>query len=378
MRRRAAALLLLVPLLASPATADEDPEAVVLRLHAKLVEVAAQAEQLGFGRRKAALLPIVSESFDVERMLTERVGSSVRLTPAQRSVLVGKLTSLTAQGYASRLDKTTRIRFETGVSTGSADGSVFRVTATRIDGDGSRHSIQYRLRKEAARFLIVNRVEDGRDPVRAERREFEQLWSRGGYPTLLAGLEAKQKPATAPPRTATATQVVARLQDTLLAVMREARQLGYRGRHQRLDPVVRETHYLPAIARLTVRRHWGKWSKAQQREFADTFAKLSVANYASKFDGYAGETFARVEEKQVGKSTVVRSVLTKSNGEKIRFDYTMRKVKGRWRILNITVDGVSDLSTKQAEYGAVLSGGGLPALLQKLRGQIRRYEGADR
>lgn len=375
MRRRAAALYLLAALLASPASADEaSPRAVVEKLHAALVQVAARAASLGQGGRARALETVVRDTHAPELTAADRLPSNWSgLDAGQRAALADLTARLTAAAYAEEFDESERVSFATAAVTADGAGATF-VAAVRTGRDGERHPLRYELRWTGSAWRIVNRTEDGEDLLPEQRATWEALWARGGFPALVAGLEALLHRGAPPAPAATATQVVARLQDALLAVMREAKQLGYAGRYRRLEPVIRETHYLAAIARLTVRRHWDGWSPAQQKEFADTFARLSVANYASKFDGYSGERFARVEEKQVGKSTVVRSVLTKSNGEVIRFDYTLRRLKGRWRILNITVDGVSDLSTKQAEYGSVLSSGGLPALLGKLREQIRRYE----
>ncbi len=186
--------------------------------------------------------------------------------------------------------------------------------------------------------------------------------------------DAAKGTAKPPSKTETATQLVARLQSKLLTVMQRAKQLGFEGRRKELGPIIRETHYIAAIARLTVSRYWKNLTKDQQKLLVKTFGDLSVANYASKFDGFNGERFARVAEKKSGKSTIVRTTITKTNGKKHTLDYTLRQVKGKWRILNITADGVSDLATKKAEYGSVMGSGGFNALINKLRAQIKRYE----
>ena len=102
---------------------------------------------------------------------------------------------------------------------------------------------------------------------------------------------------------------------------------------------------------------------------------MSIANYANRFKSFGGESFARAGEKKLKSAVLVRSTLTKSNGDKISLDYFLRQVKGKWRIVNIRADGVSELSTKKSEYGKILSGsGGYDALIDKIRAKVRELE----
>jgi phospholipid transport system substrate-binding protein len=57
----------------------------------------------------------------------------------------------------------------------------------------------------------------------------------------------------------------------------------------------------------------------------------------------------------------------------------MRKIDGRWRIINIIADGVSDLALERAEYSSVIRRYGFNALLAKLKERIAGYarKGAD-
>jgi len=44
----------------------------------------------------------------------------------------------------------------------------------------------------------------------------------------------------------------------------------------------------------------------------------------------------------------------------------------QWRIVNIVVDGVSDLALKRAEYGRLMDAGGFQAVLDELAQQTER------
>ncbi|MGH8709787.1 MAG: ABC transporter substrate-binding protein [Burkholderiales bacterium] len=171
-----------------------------------------------------------------------------------------------------------------------------------------------------------------------------------------------------------ATAVVERIQSTLISVMKDAQKLGYEGRYKRLAPAVEESHDLPGIAQVAAGRYWEKLSVQQKKAYVDAFAKMSIATYAYRFDDYSGESFKTVTEEATGKSDVlVHTLLSAPNSENIHFDYVLRRKDGVWRIINIIVDGVSDLAIKRSEYGNIIRDQGADVLIAKLQGQIAQY-----
>jgi len=171
-----------------------------------------------------------------------------------------------------------------------------------------------------------------------------------------------------------ASEVIKRLQSSLITVMKQADHLDYQKRYQQLEPTVEDTHDLPTIARLTIGKYWRGLQKDQQALLVKTFHRLSIATYASRFNGYSGEQFTIASEKPTrGHRVLVQSLLIKSDGKQIHFNYLLHHVGGQWRILNIVVDGVSDLALKRTEYTGLLKTEGFQALIAKLQNQIRRY-----
>ena len=110
-----------------------------------------------------------------------------------------------------------------------------------------------------------------------------------------------------------AARVVERLHAELLDVMKQAKALGYKGRYQRLAPVVTSSYDLPFISKVVVGRYWNEFSPEQRERFVNTFTKLSIATYANQFNGYSGEHFKTIsaEESTRGR-LVIKTVLVKS------------------------------------------------------------------
>jgi phospholipid transport system substrate-binding protein len=170
------------------------------------------------------------------------------------------------------------------------------------------------------------------------------------------------------------SQVVERLHISLLSVMKQGNQLDYKHRYQLLEPIVTKSHDLPFLAKLTVGKYWKTFDDEQQTLFVDTFSRLSIATYTDRFDGYGGERFSFVAQRELPRGKMlVETILTKSNGEKVQFNYLLRQDKNDWRIINIIVDGISDLAIRRAEYTSIFKSDGFFPLIAKMEDQIGRY-----
>jgi phospholipid transport system substrate-binding protein len=171
-----------------------------------------------------------------------------------------------------------------------------------------------------------------------------------------------------------ATGVVNRLHDGLLQAMRGGSTMGYAGRYKTLEPKVKQSYDFPGIARVVLGRYWAKLSEDQRSRFLEAFERLGVATYASRFDGFSGETFKSLSEEigSDGRATV-RTELLKSDGDTVRLDYVLNKAGANWLIVNVIADGVSDLSLKRADYSAVMKSDGIEKLIGKLNDKIALY-----
>ena len=169
-----------------------------------------------------------------------------------------------------------------------------------------------------------------------------------------------------------ATHVVTELQESIMTMMKKGHDLGYTGRYQSVSPTVEKTHDLDTIARLVVGRHWKELEASQRSAFIETFKDLSISMYAGRFKDYGGEQFKVLSETSLkrGNRKLVTSHFVKSDGKKISFNYILHQVHGQWKIISVTVNGVSDLALKRAEYGGILRKDGFQTLIERLKTQI--------
>ncbi len=185
----------------------------------------------------------------------------------------------------------------------------------------------------------------------------------------LAQLSAAEEQATAG-----AKQTVDKLNAVLLDVMKHAKELGYQGRYQKLEPVVKETHEFDAIAQIALGNHWKNLDQEQKKTFVQKLGDLSVATYAAQFNDYGGEQFKYDSEQAMKANRVLLRYELVAPGEKpVKFEYILNQSGGQWAIINIIVDGISDLALKKAQYTSVIDREGFESLLNKLNQKITDY-----
>ena len=160
--------------------------------------------------------------------------------------------------------------------------------------------------------------------------------------------------------------------DALLAAMKQADQLGVRGRYDKLAPVIRSTFDLPAMTRIAVGPEWTTIPPEQQAALTDHFSRMTIATYANRFDGWSGQSF-EVDPEVLPRNNgrIVRTKLNRPKEEPVTLNYLMRGTGDSWKIVDIYLSGtISELATQRSEFGAILKSGGPAALIESLRQQI--------
>src|SRR3989440_4206686 len=79
------------------------------------------------------------------------------------------------------------------------------------------------------------------------------------------------------------------LYDTLLNTMKNGHILGQSGRFVQLEPVIRRSFDIAAMARLSVGSSWGGLSEAQRQQMTESYGRYISAIYAERFDSYEGQ-----------------------------------------------------------------------------------------
>jgi phospholipid transport system substrate-binding protein len=159
----------------------------------------------------------------------------------------------------------------------------------------------------------------------------------------VGSLESAVAPSSEDPGTG-ARAVVESLHEVLLGCMKEADELGFQGRYDRIAAELDEAFDLPFMARVSVGAAWKELAEQERADFVDLSRRLSASNYAHNFNGYGGERFETLSHEPAARGTiVVKTTFVQPKDDDVQFDYRLRDEGGRSRIIDVQLDGkISD------------------------------------
>ena len=179
------------------------------------------------------------------------------------------------------------------------------------------------------------------------------------------GLSMLSYPLHAAP--ASGGDTVQGLYDALLSTMKNGRILGQSGRFTQLEPVIRRSFDIAAMARLSVGPTWASLTEAQRQQMTESYGRYISAIYADRFDSYAGQKLEVTGEHPAPSGVMVRSEIIKANGEPVKVDYMMHRTGDSWLISDIYLDGaISEVATRRSEFAAILKKDGIDGLIAAL------------
>jgi len=111
-----------------------------------------------------------------------------------------------------------------------------------------------------------------------------------------------------------------------IEVAKNADELGYQGRFDRLLPVVREIFDVRAMARGTIAPYWTSLSSEQQDAWVELFTRFHTSAVADEHRSYSGQSFVNLGERRDERDLVIVSVRLDHPGRNVnlRTDYRLR------------------------------------------------------
>lgn len=132
--------------------------------------------------------------------------------------------------------------------------------------------------------------------------------------------------------------------------------------------LVERSFAMKTIARYVLGRNWRAATPEQQTEYLELFRAFVIDNYASKLDSFSGTAFRIVETVVVDeKDTIVSTEVRSPGSPPVLIGYRVRTRDGKYRIIDVIVEGVSLVATQRSEFASVVDRKGIEGLLDLLR-----------
>jgi phospholipid transport system substrate-binding protein len=119
---------------------------------------------------------------------------------------------------------------------------------------------------------------------------------------------------------------------------------------------------------LAMGRNWRKASPEQQKKLTDEFRTLLVRTYSTALTRYRDQTIDyKPLRAQPGDTDVtVRSSIQQSGAEPVTIDYSMEKTPVGWKVYDVTVAGISLVTTYRDAFTQEVHNVGVDGLIKKL------------
>ncbi len=123
-----------------------------------------------------------------------------------------------------------------------------------------------------------------------------------------------------------------------------------------------------SMSKWVLGNNWKAASEAQRSEFIEQFKALLVNTYAKALLEYSDQKikYYPVEQGKKANLAVVKTELTSSGAPPFPVSYRMYQKNDQWKVVDVTVDGVSLVSTYRGSFATQIKKEGFDSLLQQL------------
>ncbi len=174
-----------------------------------------------------------------------------------------------------------------------------------------------------------------------------------------------------PPGGHPAAQAVLRMTQEAMAVLSDA-SLSEDQRAEKLRHMMAQDIDIPPIARFVLGRYWRGATERQREVYVAAYSDYILSTYAAKIGGggAAVDRFDVIRTQVHGtKDFLVYCVVGRAGGEPLRVVWRLRQRDGRYRIIDLMVEGVSLVQTQRQEFVSFIraNGGSVDKLIAELR-----------
>jgi phospholipid transport system substrate-binding protein len=170
---------------------------------------------------------------------------------------------------------------------------------------------------------------------------------------------------------ASAKNFVDTVASQVLAIVKDD-QTPKEDKEKKIEGVFTDKVDVNFVAKFVLGKHWREASPEQQQAYMDAYKPFILKNYANKLTKYSGQTYT-LRNPRAGDNgaAVVTMDIVDPDGQKVTVDYSLRdEGNGAFKIVDITVEGVSLLTTQRSEFDSIVQSKGVDGLIEALKKQV--------
>jgi phospholipid transport system substrate-binding protein len=155
--------------------------------------------------------------------------------------------------------------------------------------------------------------------------------------------------------------------DDVLGILHD-HSLSSTERRSRIEKIAYQRFDFDVMSRLVIARYWGRFTPEQQKDFVEEFKSFLARTYGDRIDHYHDEKVEVVGEKPEARGDVtVETRIVGGEHDNAEVDYRLRQVDGKWRVIDVKIEGISLVLNYRDQFKSVLGRSGPSGLLEALR-----------
>jgi len=161
--------------------------------------------------------------------------------------------------------------------------------------------------------------------------------------------------------------VVQETADASVAVLQDKSLSADQKRHK-IEEIVYAHFDFDILARLVLARNWKQLTPDQQQQFVAEFKKHLSLTYGKNVETYNNERAVITgEREESGGDWTVKSKILRPGASDILVDYRLRHDGGKWRVIDVIIEGVSLVANFRSQFQEIISNQGPAKLIDLLR-----------
>lgn len=164
------------------------------------------------------------------------------------------------------------------------------------------------------------------------------------------------------------------LADQTFAVLK-ADDLSDSARRERFETMVRQHFAIRTLGDRLIRRHRASITAEQYAAYVETLPDFIVGTYAARLEPYANASFQVIRSMprgDRGEADVITRVSKPGQAKPFSATWSLTKdTAGRYRIANLTVEGVNLALSQEADFSALIERQGFDSLVAFMRSKAK-------
>lgn len=122
------------------------------------------------------------------------------------------------------------------------------------------------------------------------------------------------------------------------------------------------------MTQLAAGKYWRQATPEQKKSLVAEFRNMLVRTYTKAFSLYRDQTIDVKPLKMATDDTevTVKSRITKASGQPTAVDYQMKKSLDGWRVFDVSIEGVSMVTSYRSTFASEIEQSGIDGLIKKL------------